>query len=301
MTDPVASTRLTVSCLMVLLLLAIPASTLQEGSPAQRSPALLAQTFPPESYDFVVELGANDWDYVLSYGTGGDGLFGVFDVVPVGSPIDFFICDGDSLLEWIEGNTSIERHTVYEDRDFAYWEFLVPYEALWYYVFINDAAQAVDVWVQESFDTEAPSISFSQSSYMDYPSPVEVEIRFSELPFNLSYCSVELYGEPLEEMRWDPEDTPASYTFSDTFTLEDLQGTSGLLNLTGLAIDTIGNERYASCRFYIIEAESTTPCMSTSTTTRTPSEPNYFMLVLIGSIGAICCIIANAGKRYRRD
>lgn len=260
-----------------------------------------AQTFPIETYDFVVSLEANEWDYVLSYGTYGDALYGVFDVVPIGSPIDFFICDSDNLQEWIAGNTSIERYTIYENRDFAYWEFMPPYDELWYYVFINDEDVSIDVWVQECFDTEAPYISFEPSPNREYPSPVDIEIRFSDIPYNLSYCSVELYGQTLVEEKFESQ---FSYTFEETFTLEDLEGTSGSLNLTGFVNDTAGNGKSYSYKIYIVEAISPTTSVSTPTTDTSPTrptEPNYFIFVLIGGAGAMCCILMNIIQRVRRD
>ena len=301
----ICQVRLLVIGIFVLGMIRVPVLIFyHENISMFRSP-VLSQTFPIENYNFTVSLEPGEWDYVLSFGIYGDALYGVFDVVPYGEPIDFFICDYDNLLEWVAGNMSIERYTVYEKRDFAYWTFIPPYDAFWYYVFINKGDSDIVVWMMEYFDTNPPFVLCNLNEYNEYELPIDLVIEFEDFPYNISYYSVYLYDDLLAEEKWTPQESSYSQSYSETFTIENLEGLSNKLNFTGYTNDTVGNGKFYSYNISIVEpAPSPTSSTSTSARTTNPtnrsSGPPIIVPIFLASIVGVCCGILGLVQRVVR-
>ncbi len=132
-----------------------------------------------------------------------------------------------------------------------------------------------------------------------------ITIDFWDIPYSVSYYSVYLYDTLLAEEMWTPTEASSSQEYSGTFTMEDLEGSTGRLEFTGYTNDTAGNGISYSFSIRIVEpapptTTSTTTSTSTSTTPSGTRPPPYFIIVLLGGIVAVCYAGNYASKRLSR-
>jgi len=236
----------------------------------------------------TVTVGIYYHDYLtwsLSY---HNGIYGNFEVTYPASGDDqiitFFICDQENYDLWIGGEDSEKYHHQTNVADYSF-EFIVPSEDTWYFVFTNYALfthKTVDVNLYR--DDTPPAISMNLNAGATYSSLKVITATITEATFAISSVSLYIDGAL--------KDTETDSSFSYSWNTKGYSNGAHTVRIS--ASDNVGNTGY---REVIVYVSNVIPTSTTTDTTQTTtiggtipplaSDTTLNRLYMLGGIGLI--------------